>query len=545
MSSPQDMSESAERRPRWKDHEDVIHFILKRTIPDYPVPRGATKALYHSVAKEVRENFNLRGLVDYTGIKYVTEKYGSDPVYGNRKMSVIHPAGKRTDGAPRAGDKTLKRARRAVENGGGQFVLCAHCMGSGFLDVNEARRQVDSGPERHQDTGSNHLQPTRQAVSRAPRSSPDGLPQQMKPSQAIGSSVAVSGHIAAPSPAAHRPKVHQSSPYSNPASQNLREHMIPNSALPSYGNAYSGAQDIGGPGKQIPQTALGLQVGQPLNSGVRLKTNMIPQNATMVPTPKQSTTVADMDNAILYPNFGQMGQETSLDNNQAYMPTRWISAPCEVMQPGQTAPISGPGWAEQLPSLDGRNAMWPAGGPIMHQRPAKRSRTEDEADEHLGTHGVNTTPYGRTSFGNEPAPKRPKLATAEQEPMMTTGQDLSTSVAQPSAQLEYVGGNAPYFPNGHTPTVDAVPGHSLDYSLLDPRIFGGDYSAGHDGIGQNCTFQAAAAAETTAAITSSGAQQPAATEPTFNFDEVDFAQFLDEYCNYPVVDSQVSQYPPL
>ncbi|KAI0839079.1 hypothetical protein F5Y06DRAFT_295697 [Hypoxylon sp. FL0890] len=410
MSSPQNMSENTgtERRPRWKDHDDVIHFILKRTIPDHPVPRGETKALYHSVAREVRENFNLRGLIDYTGIKYVTEKYGSDPVYGNRKMSVIYPARTGTDNTPGARDKTFRKARRAVENGDGKYIICPHCEGHGFLEVIETGHQVDSGSQDDQGAGSSHLVSASQVVSGAPHMDPSDLSLGVNPSR-------------------------------------------------------------------------------------------------------------------------------------AYMPTSCAAGTSyEVPQPSQTEPMSGPGRTEGLLSLDGRNVMWPAAEAVTYQRPAKRPRIDNQAEEEPGYPRASVAPYGNSLVGDEPASKRPRVDTAEQPSTMGIRQGLSTSVGPPSGQQVMVDDNAHYL-NNQDSTGNAVSGYDSDYAFWDPSILDFNYGANSvPGADQNHASNVAAPAES-----SSGAAPPAITEATFNIEEFDFGQFLNEYGDLSVPDLQANPYPPL
>ncbi|KAI0107344.1 hypothetical protein F4776DRAFT_668305 [Hypoxylon sp. NC0597] len=535
MSSPYNMSDSTQtaRRPRWKDHEDVIKFILKRTIPDYPVPRGATKDLYHSVAREVKETFNLRGLVDYTGIKYVTEKYGTDPLFGNRKMLVIHPA-KTPKGrmdTPRASNATFKKARRAVESGGGQLILCPHCGGHGFLDVREARPQVDPKPREDQSSGFTNIHPTPQVVSNVPYPGPNDIGLGINHSQSFEPSTSAFSRATVPSPAVNMPSIHQSSSHSG--------YLLPTvPTVPSNGTLYNGIQDTGRRRSQMPQSpgiwtsasntiGSGRHIGQTPNSSVGdgiQQTVPIPQATPMGPLAGQSATGMAMD-ATVDSSYWQMDQEAMLNKHQANVPAGQAGTTYQVAQPGQIEPMSRSRRAPELLSLGGHNPIPPAPGAVMHGRPPKRPRTEDQES---GNRRESTALHGGLSTGNERASKRLRINTAEQSSMMGIGQDLLTSVGLPSEQQVAANDNS-YFLNNDYPIDNAIPSQDFDFSLLDPAIFSTNYSAGGDhGFDQLQALGVAAPAGT-----SSGVELPATTAPDYDIDQVDFSQFLKDYADAP------------
>ncbi|OTA68612.1 hypothetical protein K449DRAFT_429479 [Hypoxylon sp. EC38] len=525
MSEQSDGTETA-KRPRWKDHEDVIDFILKRTIPDYPVPRGATKDLYHSVAKEVKETFNLRGLIDYTGVKYVTEKYGTDPAFGNRKMLVIHPAktSKARADTPRASNATLKKARRAVENGGGQLILCPHCGGHGFLDASEAESQVDPRPREDQISG---IHPAPQVMSSVPRLGPNEIDPVLKPPPSFESPASAFDHATVPSSAGNMPSIHRSSSRSN--------YFLPSvPTLPSNGNPYDGRQDTSRIRSQMPQspgiwsgasntTGSGPHIGWPLTPSTgkgNQQTVPMPQATLMDPLPRQRSTATGM-NAALDSNYWQVDQEVMLNNHQANVPTGQGGISHQVAQQGQIEPMPRPRRVTELLSLGGHNAL----GAVTHGRPRKRSRTEDQE---LDSRRESTAPYGYSSMANERMSKRARIA-EEQSSMMAIGQDLSTPVELPSGQQVAASDNAYFLSNDYpiAPLDNATSSHSTDYPPLDPAILGPNYSTGSDhGLDQTHEPGVAAPAESL-----SGFDLPPITGPDFDLSEVDFSQFLKDYAD--------------
>ncbi|KAI1407747.1 hypothetical protein F5Y13DRAFT_183172 [Hypoxylon sp. FL1857] len=539
-----------ERRPRWKDHEDVIRFILRRTIPDHPVPRGEIKNLYHSVAEEVKKTFrHLNGLIDYTGMKYVTEKYGSDPTYGNRKMKVVYPARPQSDKTPRASNTTLGHARRVVKNGGGRFILCSHCNGHGYLDVSEAGLQVGSKPQDDPEVGSTHHSRPPQVVLGTPYPGPGNVALGANPTQPFGSSANVSGYATASPPAAHVPSIHQGLPHLNTAFQRLAEDLLPRTSSWSNDNAYGGAQDVGGLGIQMPRTpdarygnsnmvSSEPQAEQYSHSGIareNQQTSWMPQAAPVVPSARHSTTATA--DPILYPSYGQMGQGAIVTNNQARVSTSQAGTSFQAAQPNQLKPMPMPmlGPARGESSQGGPNAIPLAPDIAAHGHPSKRPRTEDRADEgEMGYRRGSAAQYGRFQTGEEPASKRHRAITAEQSSMMSIGQDQTSSVGLPSGQQAVTGGDAGYFLNTNFLTGNAASGHNLDYPPLDPRLLDPNHGGSTDhhhasGVLAPAGFSAAPA-------------PPAMTQPAFDFNEVDFAQFLEEYGNSFVPDPLPDQY---
>ncbi|XDG08735.1 hypothetical protein ABKA04_008350 [Annulohypoxylon sp. FPYF3050] len=125
-----------EQSVRWKNYPDAIWYVLKRMYPKEPIRRGGYQELYPEVVKEVNEKF--RGIfkdtevADYSGVFYVKERYGMDPKFGALKLQQVHPAKNKKSTKEK---KALARAKKAVKDGGDNLVLCPHCEGNGFIDM--------------------------------------------------------------------------------------------------------------------------------------------------------------------------------------------------------------------------------------------------------------------------------------------------------------------------------------------------------------------------------------------------------------------------
>ncbi|KAI2638499.1 hypothetical protein GGS21DRAFT_549002 [Xylaria nigripes] len=131
--------------------EEQIHFILDRTVK--VVPRGETARVHDQAVKEYRERF---GDEDFgvNQVRYVTERYGGDPLYGNRWANMIKGTGKfSTTSLPR-GSQTPSQtpspsnmtpsAKRVLQDGSqSKNVICSHCSGLGVVPSN---RSQDSRP---------------------------------------------------------------------------------------------------------------------------------------------------------------------------------------------------------------------------------------------------------------------------------------------------------------------------------------------------------------------------------------------------------------
>ncbi|KAI5918353.1 hypothetical protein F4810DRAFT_715607 [Camillea tinctor] len=113
--------------------DEQINFILDRTVRD--VPRGETVNLHRAVARDFREAYKQPDF-GLNQVRYVTERYGSDPDYGNRWGKLVRPVASATPPTPQDTGVPVREtpgARRLARKskGGGMFALCAHCGGSG------------------------------------------------------------------------------------------------------------------------------------------------------------------------------------------------------------------------------------------------------------------------------------------------------------------------------------------------------------------------------------------------------------------------------
>ncbi|KAI2616025.1 hypothetical protein GGR54DRAFT_246727 [Hypoxylon sp. NC1633] len=113
---------------------ELIRFVLERTVPSHPVARGRQKKVFAEVAQLVNETFPVEKPLEVQSIKYITNMYGRDPKYGNRKGRVIYPAkGKEHNkSSPDIQPLEAKRTR------------CPVCSGKGYLNADDPGRPVDS-----------------------------------------------------------------------------------------------------------------------------------------------------------------------------------------------------------------------------------------------------------------------------------------------------------------------------------------------------------------------------------------------------------------
>ncbi|KAI1821275.1 hypothetical protein F4861DRAFT_551961 [Xylaria intraflava] len=119
--------------------EEQIHFILDRTVKI--IPRGETSRLHDQVVEEYKERF---GVEDFGAnqVRYVTERYGTDPVYGNRWANIVKGQGISPTSHPLSSDlprtdKAMPGANQTLHRGdSGERVVCRHCNGLGTVPIN-------------------------------------------------------------------------------------------------------------------------------------------------------------------------------------------------------------------------------------------------------------------------------------------------------------------------------------------------------------------------------------------------------------------------
>ncbi|KAI1464266.1 uncharacterized protein F4812DRAFT_453113 [Daldinia caldariorum] len=121
---------------------EMIRFVLDRTVPIDPIPRGKKRAIYHETAELFNQMFpNLEKPVGYSQIKYITDHFGNSAEFGNPKGNIIyHDSAK--DGASNRANNIPKPSQIATEGKKNKVSVCHHCDGKGFVEVSE--EPVDS-----------------------------------------------------------------------------------------------------------------------------------------------------------------------------------------------------------------------------------------------------------------------------------------------------------------------------------------------------------------------------------------------------------------
>ncbi|KAI0594781.1 hypothetical protein F4775DRAFT_605899 [Biscogniauxia sp. FL1348] len=126
--------------------DEQINFILDRTVRD--VPRGETVNLHLAVARDFREAYDEPDF-GLNQVRYVTERYGSDPDYGNRWGKLVRPVSQvlaRDTGVPAAAAATTTPGARRLARARGRLALCAHCGGTGVQALDEPGQQQQHPP---------------------------------------------------------------------------------------------------------------------------------------------------------------------------------------------------------------------------------------------------------------------------------------------------------------------------------------------------------------------------------------------------------------
>ncbi|KAI1375438.1 hypothetical protein F4677DRAFT_422822 [Hypoxylon crocopeplum] len=134
MASPQ-LDQHTGQKIGVRHTSQIIRFILERTIPERPLERGRQGRLYSEVANLVNVRFQPEMPYGPKNIKYITNMYGRDPKYGNRKGKVVYPARNKT------GNRTGRDSSPAKD----KRVRCPYCDGSGYLEAGGAGHGADSG----------------------------------------------------------------------------------------------------------------------------------------------------------------------------------------------------------------------------------------------------------------------------------------------------------------------------------------------------------------------------------------------------------------
>ncbi|KAH9906534.1 hypothetical protein F4778DRAFT_778924 [Xylariomycetidae sp. FL2044] len=153
--------------------DEQINFVLDRAI-QY-VPRGELEDLHRQIVEEFLNRWDDMENFGIPQVRYIVERYGRDPQYGNRRVNVVRPGpipegpGPILEGAegpqpPRTSWRAINVRNRpaAVEASRAEprlYPLCEHCDGTGLKPVlnknNQPRQQAaqNEGPT-HQDNQS-------------------------------------------------------------------------------------------------------------------------------------------------------------------------------------------------------------------------------------------------------------------------------------------------------------------------------------------------------------------------------------------------------
>ncbi|KAI1811771.1 hypothetical protein GGS20DRAFT_588205 [Poronia punctata] len=121
---------------------EQIHFILDRTVRE--IPRGDTTRIHAQAVEDFRKAF---GVEDFglNQVRYVTDRYGTDPEYGNRAANLVRG---RTGATPallalnrnNIPDMLTASARRVLEKGNkSKSIICESCGGLGTIPLNRPR----------------------------------------------------------------------------------------------------------------------------------------------------------------------------------------------------------------------------------------------------------------------------------------------------------------------------------------------------------------------------------------------------------------------
>ncbi|KAI3322709.1 hypothetical protein HD806DRAFT_523029 [Xylariaceae sp. AK1471] len=128
--------------------DEQIHFVLDRTVR--VIPRGDTNKVHDQAVKDFKKRY---GVEDFgvNQVRYITERYGSDPLYGNRWANMIKghaklsPALLSFDEDFPLPDNLAPSAKRSLQKGiKTKNLLCEHCGGLGTIPIIRPRESQPS-----------------------------------------------------------------------------------------------------------------------------------------------------------------------------------------------------------------------------------------------------------------------------------------------------------------------------------------------------------------------------------------------------------------
>ncbi|CAJ2499983.1 Uu.00g028360.m01.CDS01 [Anthostomella pinea] len=120
--------------------DEQISFILERTVR--PIPRGETNNVHLQVVDDFKKKYG-KPTFGLNQVRYVTERYGSDPAYGNRWAALVRsqqnmsdPMSQDQEAAPISPIIPTATAKRVAQRSTkGKFALCTACNGTGVKAV--------------------------------------------------------------------------------------------------------------------------------------------------------------------------------------------------------------------------------------------------------------------------------------------------------------------------------------------------------------------------------------------------------------------------
>ncbi|KAI8957991.1 hypothetical protein F5Y11DRAFT_363224 [Daldinia sp. FL1419] len=129
---------------------EMIEFILDKTIPEHPVPRGKKKELYDRTAHLFNQSFpEFPSGIKNSQVKYIVDHFGNSAEYGNRKANVIHrdPIGPISAKANAGASNSTQGPKPATaQSNGRRCIVCPHCNGKGTLEAYEKTIDPPSTP---------------------------------------------------------------------------------------------------------------------------------------------------------------------------------------------------------------------------------------------------------------------------------------------------------------------------------------------------------------------------------------------------------------
>ncbi|KAI0151618.1 hypothetical protein GGR57DRAFT_503885 [Xylariaceae sp. FL1272] len=160
--------------------DEQINFILDRTVRE--IPRGETNNVHLQAVAEFQRRYNQPDF-GLNQVRYVTERYGTDPAYGNRAANIIRRQGAGADFSPlqrtdqfliadptmagRKSTESTKHANPPREN------ACTRCNGSGVEPSKGIQQEPSSKRRKGTSTSGTALHQAQQATATPPsRSQP-------------------------------------------------------------------------------------------------------------------------------------------------------------------------------------------------------------------------------------------------------------------------------------------------------------------------------------------------------------------------------------